>query len=99
MKRDPVTFDPAMLKTIGTHLLNSLALQSVPVLCISVATDHCHLLIQCSDNEPRDSAGNLKNHVYHRLFKNRASPWEQRSHEEPIEDRAHAVNTFHYVLD
>jgi hypothetical protein len=99
LKHDPVTFEPADFSEIGAHLLGSLAIQSVPILCISVGEEHCHLLLQSLDDEPRDCAGNLKNHVYHRMFRGLHSPWEKRSHEEPIADYAHGVRAFHYILD
>ncbi|HVS71810.1 MAG TPA: hypothetical protein VHQ47_11190 [Phycisphaerae bacterium] len=99
MTRPPFAFAPDDLATIGSHLLDSLRIQQAPIAAISVAKEHCHLLVRCEDDKPRDCSGNLKVHIYHRMFADQASPWEKGSHEEPIKDLAHGRWTFGYILD
>ncbi|HVX83530.1 MAG TPA: hypothetical protein VH253_01810 [Phycisphaerae bacterium] len=61
--------------------------------------EHCHLLARCDDDAPRACAGDLKGHIYHRMFAGQPSPWQKRSHEEPIGDLEHGKWTFGYILD
>ena len=50
-------------------------------------------------DQVKQCAGGLKAHVYHRMFKGQASPWEKGSHEEPIADLAHGSRVFNYIMD
>jgi REP element-mobilizing transposase RayT len=99
MKRPPFEFDKDRLSVIGQDLLESLSIQACMVLAISVSPQHCHLLVQCVDDQPRMCSANLKNHVYHRQFKGKPTPWQKRSHESPIGDRAHGRHTFEYIME
>lgn len=99
LKRPPFTFSPADFPTVGQHFMTSLRIQQVPVAAISVGDEHCHLLLRCDDDEPRTCAGHLKDHIYHRMFSGKPTPWQKRSHEEPIADLAHGQWAFDYILD
>jgi hypothetical protein len=99
LKRPSVSFLNADFPRIGQHLLASLRIQCVTSLAIAVASQHCHLLVQCTDDDPRRCAANLKSHIYHHLFTGQPSPWEKRSHEVPAHDETHARQIFRYILD
>jgi hypothetical protein len=98
MRREAFAFAVEELPLVGSHLLASLTIQETPVLCLAVGREHCHLLVQCVDDNPRGCAGNLKGHVYHQMFARCATPWEKRSHEEPIADEAHGRIVFRYIM-
>jgi hypothetical protein len=99
LKRAPFRFDKADFAAVASHLFESLRCQGVAVAAVSVGDEHCHLLAQCGDDDPEGCAGQLKNHVYHRMFRGRATPWEKGSHAEPISGLAHGRWVFNYILD
>jgi hypothetical protein len=99
MKRPPFFFDPQSFHLIGNHFLHSLKIQNIPALAISIGTEHCHVLAQCLDDKPRTCTATLKCHVYLQMFRGHPTPWDKRSHEQPISDQAHARWAFDYILD
>jgi hypothetical protein len=98
MKRPAFLFEPADFEVIASHFFESLAIQKASVACLSVGNVHCHLLVRCEDDRPKHCAGDLKTHVYHRMFRGRATPWEKGSHEDPIADLAHGRRVFNYIM-
>ena len=71
------------------------------VIAASLDAVHYHLLGRFADGRVRRCVGLAKRHVSH-ILRDHGLPgtvWAKRSRALPIEDRAHQLNVFRYILD
>lgn len=75
--------------------------QQVQVIAVSMDGVHFHALAKFKDSNVRPLVGRAKKHAYHTLRERGGPPslWGTRHYVKPIEDRAHQVRTYKYILD
>lgn len=105
-KNDPVFFQAPLRPHIGKLVLESISLQRLPVLAISVGAKHIHLLVKCPRDNPKLVIGKAKHNVTRNLriqglidLPEGARLWAVGSHPKPVRNRAHQIHTHHYILD
>ena len=101
MSRDPVRLSPADQQLVLDGVVASFAVDGMRLIALAVNTNHLHALICCPDHDPRKWLGRAKGRVARQLLVTRRTDgrvWGKRCGVRPIENRAHQVATFHYIL-
>lgn len=101
LKHDAVELPTEWRAIVGQALVTRFVELSAFVLCAACAKQHAHLLVKIPANEARNWSGLAKKHAW---FEARANGyvgklWAKRGHEEPVRDREHQSNAYHYILD
>jgi len=102
MKRDAVVIATELRALVVQSVVEKLASDRLEILVASVDSRHLHVLGRFGDHRPRECVGRAKKHVSHLLRQSglrtdEGGLWARRSHATPIRDRAHQVNSFHYI--
>jgi hypothetical protein len=99
---------PAVLLTarwrpvIGGAVRDRLCDLGAFVLCLSVSTQHMHLLAKLAEEaEPRDLMGLAKKHVSFEAKSHgwQGKLWARRGRELRVRSRAHQLNVYRYILE
>jgi hypothetical protein len=101
LKHDAVELPVNWRAIVGQALVTRLVELRAFVLCVACARQHSHLLAKLPADEVRNWSGLAKKHAW---FEARAlgwtgKLWAKRGHEEPVRDREHQLNAYHYILD
>jgi REP element-mobilizing transposase RayT len=103
MKRPPVHIQTNLRQTVTRALVDKLESDGIQILAISVDGAHVHILAKFPDRKPRHWLGRAKKHTSHLLRQeslrtDQGGLWAKCSRAQPIRDRAHQINTYHYIL-
>ena len=101
MKRPPVYLASKQRRVAVEALVGRLLLERYDLLAAAVTNVHYHILARFPDDEVRQPVGRAKKHASHELGKLGlpGTVWAVRCRPWPIQDRAHQLNTFHYIVD
>jgi hypothetical protein len=109
MKRDPIKVARELRQFIADSIAEKLRMDGVEVLIVSMDSKHLYVLARFPERNPRIKIGWAKKYATQKLkahglavgfnLKLGEGIWGKRSHAEPIEDRAHQLNVFGYILD
>ena len=80
-------------------MVGELAAEEIEVVVASVDDHHFHILAKFPNERPRHWIGRAKRRASLALQgdKPHARIWALRSRAEPVKDRAHQLNVFHYI--
>lgn len=95
----PVHLNEPQRALAGRALVEMLSWHAIQVLACCVDGIHFHILTRFSDGEVRPHIGRAKKHATFKLRDTGSSGkvWESGCHVEPVNDRQHQVNVFHYI--
>jgi hypothetical protein len=101
LTQPPVHLTVAQRKLVGQSLVEMLVRQESEVLALSLTAVHFHLLARFRDAQVRPLAGRAKKHAYFQLRDAgfAGTLWGDGTSVVPVEDRAHQVNVFNYIVD
>ena len=103
MKRDPVRIESELREFVLGALIDKLLENRIDVAIGSLDGIHGHLLLQCSDHNPRHWIGLAKKNASHLVRQlsllEPGGLWGKGSHPEPITDGSHFDRTFGYIRD
>lgn len=100
LKQPPVIIPPVWRPVIGAALRDRFRELGAELIAISVSGSHVHVQGRLPDSSPRTWTGLAKLHAWH-VARDRGwvgRLWAKRSRAEPIADRRHQVNIFHYIV-
>ncbi len=97
---EPVVLSKEHREIVGAALREKLIELGAIVACVAVARTHGHILAKLPRAETRRWVGFAKKHAW---FEMRDAGWmrklwAKRPKFEPIHDRAHQLNVYHYIL-
>jgi hypothetical protein len=100
LTQPPVILPPDLRAVIGEALYEKLSRLGAWMLCVAVAGQHVHGLVKLPRDTARAWLGMAKKHATFVLRERgwQGKLWGVRSKAAPIRDRAHQVNTYHYIL-
>ena len=107
MKRDAVKIKQELRQFVANAIAEKLRNDGI-VLIVSMESKHLHVLARFPDHNPRYWIGWAKKYATQKLKAHGLAVgldlelgegvWAKRCHPEPIEDRAHQINAFDYIL-
>jgi REP element-mobilizing transposase RayT len=99
MKRDAVLLSPEQREQAGRILVDRLIELAVQLIALSLGQRHFHLLGKFPDDNVRHWVGLAKKEASLSMSAQGLTGglWAKRCKVEPIHDRAHQVNAFHYI--
>ena len=100
MKSPPVKLRSSHRRIAGQAMVEKLAELGVELLSFSLDAVHFHALVRLPNVPARTLVGKAKKHAYHELCAagHSGKLWARRPRIQPIDDRAHQVRTYHYIL-
>jgi hypothetical protein len=100
LKRDPVHLDPGQQRAAAEALVTKLVDDGIQVLALTVDDHHFHLLARFPDHKPRHWIGRAKMHAAMLLRDHglKGGVWARSFRALPVNDRAHQVNVFRYIV-
>jgi REP element-mobilizing transposase RayT len=108
MKRDAVKIKQELRQFVANAIAEKLRNDGIEVLIVSMESKHLHVLARFPDHNPRYGIGWAKKYATQKLKAHGLAVgldlelgegiWAKRCHPEPIEDRAHQINAFDYIL-
>ncbi|MFO0811398.1 MAG: hypothetical protein U0746_22440 [Gemmataceae bacterium] len=100
LKQPPVVLTVDERPVAGAAFRDKLRELGAFVLIVSMSGQHAHAVVKLPAKKARGWVGRAKKHVWFELRDHGrvGHVWGKRSKETPIEDRAHQVNAYHYVL-
>ena len=100
LKQPPVNIPEPLRATIGTALRERFERRGAFVVCQSVSTRHCHLLVKLPPGRAKLHVGDAKRHAWFiaRVRGWKARLWAAGCKALPVKDRRHHLNIYHYIL-
>jgi len=101
LKRPPVHLDLRQRGIAGEALVDKLLEMGVEILVASLDSSHYHILARFPDGQVRPRIGKAKKNASHILSRYglKGTVWAKRCRPQPIRDRQHQINAYHYILD
>ena len=101
LKQNPVTLSPQWRAIVGAAMVAKLQKFELLLICLSLSGQHCHMLAKMPGGPvPRQWIGRAKKHS-HFIANEKGwtgKLWAVRSKPNPIRDREHQLNAYHYIL-
>lgn len=100
LKQPPVVILWEFRVHVAQALREKLEAHGALVLCLSVSSQHVHILAKLQRYQARTLMGYAKLHAWHELRDRgwTGKLWGKRSLPKPIRDRQHQLNTYRYIL-
>ncbi|MCA9024701.1 MAG: hypothetical protein KDA86_05775 [Planctomycetaceae bacterium] len=100
LKSSPVVLTWDQRVIVGNALRCRLEELKSTVACLAISRQHAHLLAKLPPQQVRDTVGNAKKTAW---FKMREAGfpqklWAKRAKCDPMNDRRHQLNVYHYIL-
>ncbi len=100
LKTSPVVLTTEQRVIVGEAIRNRLEELGSTVACLAVGGQHAHVLAKLPPNEARNVVGEAKKKAW---FERRDAGfpeklWAKRPKCDPVKDRRHQVNVYHYIL-
>jgi hypothetical protein len=101
LKQPPVSLEPKWRAIVGQAVVERLGDRGAYVLCASMSRQHLHCLAKLPPSaDARHIMGLAKKHSHFIANDHGWSGklWAKRGKEQPVRDRSHQLNTYHYIL-
>ena len=100
LKHDPAKLAVDHRKIICEALRDRLLGLGAVVASVAVSRTHGHVLVKLPERETRNWIGLAKKHAWHELHETgwNGKLWAKRPKCEPVGDRQHQLNVYHYIL-
>ena len=102
MKREPVTLSPEARRLACDLMARALVFHELEPLVVAVDSHHYHILARFHDHNPRKWVGIAKSRSARAIaeagWADPGGVWAIRCKVTPINDRAHQVTVFKYIL-
>ncbi|MCY2930314.1 MAG: hypothetical protein NTV86_12610 [Planctomycetota bacterium] len=101
LRQPCVRLSLAQRQLAGRALVEMMLHQETELIALSMDSVHFHLLARFREGDVRRRVGRAKKHAWHELCEAgfEGKLWQRSCHAEPIRDRGHQVNAFHYILN